>query len=160
ERGRADIEADERARREVAEQRTRKELEAREDELADDAAHSGADKKKDKGKKKKKKKKHRDGDDAPSSPAARSDQAPQDLVRLFVNRGASDGYDERRIRALILDAAGLQGAREEDVLRVQLRRTHAFVEAKQSIADASIAAAEHGIQREEKPVTIERARTR
>src|SRR5262249_34097427 len=110
--------------------------------------------------KKKKKKKHRDDDDSPSSPDSRADQTPQDFVRLFVNRGASDGYDERKIRALILDASGISGAREDDVARVLLRRTHAFVETKPSIADASIAAAERGIQREEKPVAIERARTR
>jgi ATP-dependent RNA helicase DeaD len=158
ERGRQDIEADERARREMTDQRTRREREANENEAAAESDDDD-DRKKDK-RKKKKKKKDREADDSSRSPSARGDQASQDVVRLFVNRGASDGYDERRIRALILDASGIAGAREDDISRVLLRKTHAFVETKQNIADASIAAAERGIQREEKPVAIERARTR
>ena len=84
----------------------------------------------------------------------------QDAVRLFVSRGSSDGYDERKIRTLVLDASGVDGAREEDVGQVVLRKTHAFVETKQKIADGAVAAAERGMLREEKPVAIERARTR
>jgi hypothetical protein len=81
-------------------------------------------------------------------------------VRLFVNRGASDGYDERRVRALILEASGQDPNNGEAIARVQLRRTHAFVEAQPAVADAAVAAAQRGMQKDDKPVTIERARTR
>jgi hypothetical protein len=79
---------------------------------------------------------------------------------MFVNRGASDGYDERKVAALILEAAGRDPNDGEASVRVELRRTHAFVETQPALADAAIASSQRGLQKEEKPVTIERARTR
>jgi ATP-dependent RNA helicase DeaD len=155
ERGRADVEADERAKREGVEHKVRKDKEPGEDDF--EADEGPRDRKKDK--RKKKKKKHKDGAEEEAR-APRSDSVAQDVVRLFVNRGTTDGYDERKIRALIISASGLEDAREDDIGRIQLRKTHAFLETKPKIADAAVAAAERGMQREEKPVAIERARTR
>lgn len=81
-----------------------------------------------------------------------------DVVRLFVNRGSTDGYGEDQVRSLVLEAAETQEA--DAVIRVQLRKTHAFVEARADVGTAAIEAAGRGIEREEKPVAIERARTR
>ena len=61
-------------------------------------------------------------------------------------------------RRLVLEAAG-QGT-EDDFGHLQLRRTHAFVEVRTEVGQAAIAAAERGLEREEKPVAIEPARTR
>ena len=139
----------------------------------------------DRPKKKKKKKKFRDDDvdaraDEPAprrrrrrseeasaprereEPATRAPEAaephPAERARLFINRGSSDGYDEPKIAQLVVDSAGEGEA--ESVGRVQLRRTHAFVEVTPELADSAVAGAARGIEREEKPVAIERARTR
>ncbi len=89
-----------------------------------------------------------------SAPTTVSD----DMVRLFVNRGSTDSYGEHDVRRLVLEAAGSQDL--EAVYRVQLRRTHAFIEARADVAEAAVQSATRGMEREEKPVTIERARTR
>lgn len=81
-----------------------------------------------------------------------------DAVRLFVGRGVSDGYDEAKIKQLISEVAGLSD--DSGVLRVLLRRTHAFVEATPAVADLAVNGAAQGVEREDKPVAIERARTR
>ncbi|MCC7384069.1 MAG: DEAD/DEAH box helicase [Deltaproteobacteria bacterium] len=91
-----------------------------------------------------------------SAGSAASELAP-DRVRLFVNRGINDRFDESQIRSLVLEVAGGDAA---DIARVQLRRTHSFVEVSEGMASAAVAASERGVEREEKPVTIERARTR
>jgi len=80
----------------------------------------------------------------------------QDGVRLFVNRGSNDGYVDDQVRQLVADAAGMS----EGIGRVQLRRTHAFVEVTKEVAEAAVKAAGDGIEREDKPVAIEPARTR
>ena len=96
-------------------------------------------------------------DRGPSRRRTRDNQS--ESVRLFINRGTSDGYEEDQVQELVLQAAGLS---ENDAApgRVQLRRTHAFLEVSESAAEAAVRASEQGIEREEKPVTIERARTR
>lgn len=109
----------------------------------------------------KKKRKSRDEERASEpAPAAVAEVAPKhdDRVRLFVNRGSNDAYDEQKIFDLVLEIAGAGDA--EGLGPVQLRRTHAFVEAAPELAKAAIAAAEAGVEREEKPVAIEAARTR
>jgi hypothetical protein len=84
--------------------------------------------------------------------------AHTDRVRLFVSRGQIDGYDEDKIRGLIQEVAALDPP--ATVHQVVLRRTHSFVEVPHDVAKSAIASAERGLVREEKPVTIERARTR
>jgi ATP-dependent RNA helicase DeaD len=91
---------------------------------------------------------------APGEPVA----APTDRVRLFVSRGQIDGYDEEKIRGLIQEVAALDPP--ATVHHVVLRRTHSFVEVPHDVAKSAIASAERGLVRDEKPVTIERARTR
>lgn len=100
--------------------------------------------------KKKKRKKKRTAEQGSQSLAS-------DVVRLFINRGSSDGYDDKKIRALLV-----QEVEAEDALvgRVVLRRKHAFVEVSPALAERALAAAERGIEREDKPVAIEKARTR
>jgi hypothetical protein len=110
-----------------------------------------------KGRKRRKRKKRRGkGDDedrsAPEPPAASGD-----WVRLFINRGSSDGYDDQRIRGLLGEVSEVS---DDSVRRVVLRRTHSFAEVTEAVAEAAVAAAEGGIERDEKPVAIERARTR
>lgn len=83
---------------------------------------------------------------------------PAERARLFINRGSTDEYDEAMVAQLVIDAAG--GGAVDDVSRIQLRKTHAFVEVTPELADAAVAGAARGIEREEKPVAIERARTR
>lgn len=80
----------------------------------------------------------------------------QDGVRLFVNRGANDGYSEEQVREIVAEAAGSS----EGIGRIQLRRTHAFVEVTKEVSEAAVKAAADGIEREDKPVAIEPARTR
>ncbi|MBK8013848.1 MAG: DEAD/DEAH box helicase [Deltaproteobacteria bacterium] len=99
----------------------------------------------------------RDGG-APRGAEASAEAVSPDRSRLFVSRGSSDGYDDRRVRQLVLDAAASQDG--EAIFRVVLRRTHAFVEARGDVAEAAIAAAARGVEREDKPVAIEPARTR
>lgn len=100
-------------------------------------------------------------DSGDAQPADRpADAHPADVVRLFVNRGASDGYDEAKLGGMILKAAEREQGEGEPLVRVQLRRTHAFVETHPSIADAAVAASQRGMTADDKPVTIERARTR
>lgn len=111
--------------------------------------------------KKRAKRKDRDEEREPRPAAKPKAAAPapiDDSVRLFVNRGSNDEYDEAKIKALILESAGQGG--EEAFGRFTLRRTHAFVEVVNDVAKAAIAAAEAGIEREEKPIAIEAARTR
>ncbi len=80
-------------------------------------------------------------------------------IRLFVSRGVSDGYREDQVRRLVLEATGMTNE-EAAVTRIQLRRTHSFAEVSGEAAKRAIQASDAGIEREEKPVTIERARTR
>jgi hypothetical protein len=101
----------------------------------------------------KRKKKGKDKDRDRSEPA---EPSLQDGVRLFVNRGSIDGYDERRLRTLVAQASGLQ----EGIGRIQLRRTHSFVEVSPEVMEAAVAAANAGLEREDKPVNMEPARTR
>jgi ATP-dependent RNA helicase DeaD len=83
---------------------------------------------------------------------------PEDWIRLFVNRGGSDGYDDGKVQQLLLELAGSEDAAQ--VGRIQLRRTHTFVEVAPALGEAAVAAAGRGVEREDKPVTVERARTR
>ena len=75
-----------------------------------------------------------------------------------MNRGTSDGYDEHKVRRLVVESA--KSERPEEILSIQLRRSHSFVEAKVGVADAAVEASSSGLEREDKPVIIERARTR
>lgn len=113
------------------------------------------------------KKRRRRSEDGPAdaevaAPAPRPDPMPAphpaETARLFINRGSTDGYDEPQIAQLVVDSAGGSGA--DEVRRIQLRKTHAFVEVTPELADAAVAGAARGIEREDKPVAIERARTR
>jgi ATP-dependent RNA helicase DeaD len=79
-----------------------------------------------------------------------------EVDRLFVNRGITDGYDEQKVRELITEAAG----KGDGIGKIQLRRTHSFVEVTSSVGERAIAASTDGLEREDKPVTIEAARTR
>ena len=94
----------------------------------------------------------------PDAAGAPSGAPDSDAVRLFVNRGKSHGFSEKQVRELVIDIAGT--GESTDIPNVQLRRTHAFVEANEAIAAAAIAASERGVERDDKPVTVERARTR
>ena len=94
----------------------------------------------------------------PVEPAVTADAHPAESARLFINRGSTDGYDDSKIAQLVVDSAGVGAV--DDVARIQLRKTHAFVEVAPEMADAAVAGAARGIEREEKPVAIERARTR
>ncbi len=106
------------------------------------------------------------GDRAPADGDAqelgRSIQEPGEAraehLRLFINRGQVDGYDERRIRGLLADAADVD--EEEAMHRAVLRRNHAFADVRADVAEKAIAAAGAGFEREDKPVIIEVARTR
>lgn len=112
----------------------------------------------------------RDEGDAPKKPSKReprsreassADNAPPtdgDRVRLFVSRGSNDGYDEEKVRTLVLEAAGTGDS--EAFGRMQLRRTHTFVDVSNEVGEAAIRAADTGVEREEKPVAIEAARAR
>ncbi|MEO1234759.1 MAG: DbpA RNA binding domain-containing protein, partial [Myxococcota bacterium] len=105
--------------------------------------------------KKKKKKKKKRSDDEGGRPAV---DHGEDSTRIFINRGQTDGYDERRIRGLLADAADVD---EEDAMRrAVLRRTHAFAEVTPDVAERAIAACESGFEADDKPVIIEVARTR
>ncbi|MCA9555277.1 MAG: DEAD/DEAH box helicase, partial [Myxococcales bacterium] len=108
--------------------------------------------------KKRKKKKDKDRERRDDAPAEEAPPPVDGRVRLFVSRGSNDDYSEEMIRALVLESAG-QGT-EDDLGRIQLRRTHAFVEVTTEVAHAAAEAAKKGVEREEKPVTIELARTR
>ncbi|MEL7370027.1 MAG: DEAD/DEAH box helicase [Myxococcota bacterium] len=94
----------------------------------------------------------------PPPPAPSTIPHPAERARLFINRGSTDGYDDQKVAELVVAAAG-QGA-ADDVGRIQLRKTHAFVEVTPELADAAVAGAAQGLERDEKPVAIERARTR
>lgn len=127
----------------------------------DDRDAAGADADDSPRPKKRAKRKERDEERAPRPAAKKAKPAPapiDDSVRLFVNRGSNDEYDEAKIKSLILESAGQGG--EEAFGQFTLRRTHAFVEVVNDVAKAAIAAAEAGIEREEKPIAIEAARTR
>ena len=86
----------------------------------------------------------------------RSKRRDGDGTRLFVNRGSNDGYDEDKVRDLVAEAAG----GDDGVGRIQLRRTHSFVEVSSEVAERTVKASSDGIDREDKPVNIEIARTR
>jgi ATP-dependent RNA helicase DeaD len=81
-----------------------------------------------------------------------------DRVRLFVNRGSTEGFDEGKVLAFVTEAAGVTAPVEG--ARVQLRRTHAFVELPVAVATAAVEAAQRGLSHADRPVTIEVARTR
>ncbi len=112
----------------------------------------------------KKRRRSRDDDEVDAREARRVPAAPApalytaERARLFINRGSTDGYDEAMIAQLVLDTAG--GGAVDDVGRVQLRKTHAFVEVTPQLADAAVDGAAQGVERDEKPVAIERARLR
>ncbi len=120
-----------------------------------DGEHNGPDDDDSKKRKRRRKKKRREESE---EEAPRRAEGPEDHVRLFVNRGSTDGYTEEKVRSLILEVSGKESA--ELIFRVQMRRTHAFVEAQEEMARAVIEAAKQGVEREEKPVAIEEARTR
>ena len=126
-------------------------------EAPPEEAEAEAEERKRKRKKKKDKERGRGEGEAQAAPAGEEAPPPVDgRVRLFVSRGSNDQYSEEMIRDLVLASAGQGG--EGDIGRIQLRRTHAFVEATTEVAHAAAAAT--GVEREEKPVTIELARTR
>lgn len=85
-------------------------------------------------------------------------ETPPDCLRLFVNRGSTEGFDEARVLAFVSEAAGAQGPVEG--ARVLLRRTHSFVELPVALATAAVEAAARGLSHADRPVTIEVARTR
>lgn len=137
------------SRREEAEEESYADAVASIDEGGDD----------ERGKRKKRKKnKDKDRERRGDAPAPEAPPPVDGRVRLFVSRGSNDDYSEEMIRTLVLEAAG-QGT-EDDLGRIQLRRTHAFVEVTTEVAHAAAEAAKKGVEREEKPVTIELARTR
>ncbi len=103
--------------------------------------------------KKKRKRRDRDDDEESSVPLP----ALPDHVRLFVNRGKNHGFDDKRMREFV---GSVGGAEWPDSARMVLRRTHSFVELPESLAATVVAASERGLELDEKPVTIERARTR
>ncbi len=153
-RARADEEADLRQRREAEAKMSR--LQAKADTRVGREPDRDSDRDR--------KRRRRDRDDTTPSGGSQPEEQPPahpaDVVRLFVNRGVDDGYDENKLGTMILKAAGREQAEGEQLARVQLRRTHAFVETHPSIADAAVAASERGLTADDKPVTIERARTR
>lgn len=123
-----------------------------------DDSHAGRDDDDDDDDKKKKRRKRKKRRDR----SAEGEKAPEpeptgDWIRLFINRGSTDGWDEDKIRGLLGEVAK---AEDGSVGRVQLRRTHSFAEVKDEVAVAAVNAADEGIERDEKPVAIERARTR
>ncbi|MBI4822543.1 MAG: DEAD/DEAH box helicase [Deltaproteobacteria bacterium] len=85
-------------------------------------------------------------------------QPARETWRLFVNRGKSDGYEEAKVAALLVEVAGQGDTAQVD--RVELRRSHAFVEAVPALAEKAVEAAARGLTREDKPLIVERARTR
>lgn len=114
----------------------------------------GEESEEDKKRRKRSKRRRKDEEDqAPSEPAP-----PGEWVRLFINRGSSDDYDENKIRGLIDEVSGNNAS--DAIGRIQLRRTHSFAEVTEEVANAAVAASEEGVEREEKPVAVERARTR
>jgi ATP-dependent RNA helicase DeaD len=122
------------------------------DQTAPEPASTGEEEPGDKKKRRRRRKKRHEG------VSEEMPRADNDAVRLFVNRGSTDGYGEHEIRRLVLEAAASEEL--EAVLGVQLRRTHSFVDARPALAEAAVQGAQRGIEREEKPVAIERARTR
>lgn len=80
-----------------------------------------------------------------------------DHVRLFVNRGKLHGFDDDKMRAFV---GSLSGGDWPESARMVLRRTHSFVELPEAMAGVVVAASERGLEHDERPVTIERARTR
>jgi ATP-dependent RNA helicase DeaD len=153
ERARSDMESDVRHRREA---------EAKVVPRSDSKTEAPSDR--DGDRRKKKRRRERGRDEERGAPAAQAEQRAEprnnDSVRLFINRGASDGYDEEKLRKLILEVSGRDPAADSAAVRVHMRRTHAFVETDPGLADSAVQAAARGLEREEKPVTIERARTR
>jgi ATP-dependent RNA helicase DeaD len=148
-------------REEEEAQRQRRAKEVREEEKSEEEP---SDEKKKKRKRRKKKEREREDEErsetapAPSGEASAPPPLATDRVRLFVNRGTSDGFDEEAVRRLVAEIAGLP--EDGGVSRVQLRRTHSFVEASEQLAQAAIQASERGVERGDKAVTVERARTR
>ena len=90
--------------------------------------------------------------------APRSESADPSSTRVFINRGQGDGYDERRIRGLLADAADVD--EEEAMRRAVLRRTHAFADVAPNVAERAIAACASGFEADDRPVVIEVARSR
>lgn len=104
-----------------------------------------------------------EGESAGGEPSVEGGQLAEtgpaaDRVRLFVNRGSTEGFDEGKVLAFVTEAAGVTAPVEG--ARVQLRRTHAFVELPVAVATAAVEAAQRGLSHADRPVTIEVARTR
>lgn len=163
ERDRQDLEADARSRSEQSERRER--LQARvaaQSAPVEGAASREDDRSRDDRRERRRRRDERDTRRSaePEAPKEAPAEHPADVVRLFVNRGSSDGYDEDKVIALILEVGGVTGTEGAAVARILVRRTHSFVEAAPAIAEAALGGAARGVTREEKPVTIERARTR
>jgi ATP-dependent RNA helicase DeaD len=74
--------------------------------------------------------------------------------RIFLSLGEVDGADEARVREVV---AGLAPALE--LLKVEVRRTHSFLEVAPDAVDGAVAAI-HGRPYGEKALTAERARRR
>ena len=80
-----------------------------------------------------------------------------DSVRLFVNRGAVDGYDQGRLVELFTSAMSLPTS---VLRRIHVRRTHSYVEVDPSIVEKAMRAAEIALEHDEKPAIIEVVRNR
>lgn len=76
--------------------------------------------------------------------------------RLFVNRGSNDGFGADEVRALIEDVHG--GPVEFGT--VQVRRTHSFLELRPDAAERVVAGAASHAGSEDKPLSIEVAKSR
>ena len=87
-----------------------------------------------------------------TAPAAPTPRPPRS--RVFLNAGEADGADEAKVRALVADLApGL------DVLAVEMRRAHSFVEVKAEELERAVAAL-HGKAALGKTLSAEKARRR
>jgi len=121
---------------------------------------SNGDEGEERGRRRKRKPRKKGDDERRNSRRSNGDEPDRQLmrdgVRLFVNRGSNDGYGEDEVRTLVAEAAGTS----DGIGRIQLRRTHSFVEVTKELSDAAIRAAGEGLEREDKPVAIEPARTR
>jgi hypothetical protein len=104
-------------------------------------------------------KRGRNTDKKESRPARKADTPDDpDYYRLFINRGSDQGFDEDKLKNLVVEIAecGEVGA----LKKVQVRRTHAFVQVPVEIADKAVERTAKGVEIDDMPVTIERARTR
>jgi ATP-dependent RNA helicase DeaD len=88
----------------------------------------------------------------------KSKEPNADYYRLFINRGSNQGFDEGKLKDLVVDMA--ESGDAETLRKVEVRRTHAFVQVPVAIAEKAIEHAAKGVEIDNVPVTIERARTR